>query len=44
MTTMMMQCEAENRRLGRREDEDEIARQVASSPYFRAVVEGREEL
>ena len=44
MTTMMMQRDAENRRLGRHESEEDVARAVATSPHFLAALEGRGEL
>ena len=43
-TMMCVQREAENRRLGRVEDEEEVARHVAASPHFMAALDGRGEL
>ena len=43
-TTMCVQRVAENQRIGRREDDNEVARQVANSPFFLAALDGRKEL
>ena len=43
-TMMCVQRSAENRRLGRVEDENEVARHVAASPHFMAALDARGEL
>ena len=43
-TTMCVQRVAENLRIGRREDDNEVARQVANSPFYMAALDGRKEL